>query len=82
MKKYKQKLRPLFGKQYKHGAAEQFVFSSLYKIEFIHRDMMVQRKSASKYLEMIVKAGLLEKNKKKDRTLQLLYEYGAHKFIC
>lgn len=61
MKQYKQKLRPLFGKQYKHELLNNLFFHPYTKIEFIHRDMMVQRKSASKYLEMIVKAGLLEK---------------------
>ena len=61
MKKYKQKLRPLFGRQYKHELLNNLFFHPYTKIEFIQRDMMVQRKSASKYLEMIVKAGLLEK---------------------
>ena len=33
------------------------------KIEFIEKDMMVQRKTATKYLDMIVAEGLLEKIK-------------------
>ena len=33
------------------------------KIEFIERDMMVQRKTASRYLDKIVAMGLLEKVK-------------------
>ena len=33
------------------------------KIEFVERDMMVQRKTASKYLDMIVDTGLLQKMK-------------------
>lgn len=33
------------------------------KIEFVEKDMMVQRKTATKYLDMIVETGLLEKIK-------------------
>ncbi|MDD2594465.1 MAG: Fic/DOC family N-terminal domain-containing protein [Bacteroidales bacterium] len=63
MNDYKQKLRPIFGKQYKHELLNNLFFHPYTKIEFVERDMMVQRKSASKYLEMIVQLGLLEKIK-------------------
>ncbi|WP_314951994.1 Fic family protein [Tannerella forsythia] len=63
MMEYKQKLRPLFGKQYKHELLNNLFSHPYTKIGFIERDMMVQRQTASKYLEMIVDAGLLSKIK-------------------
>lgn len=63
MQQYKQILRPLFGKQYKHELLNNLFFHPYTKIEFIERDMMVQRKTATKYLETIVEQGLLEKVK-------------------
>ncbi len=61
MAKYKQILRPLFGKQYKHELLNNLFFHPYTKIEFIEKDMMVRRKTATKYLDMIVETGLLEK---------------------
>ena len=63
MMEYKKKLRPLFGKQYKHELLNNLFSHPYTKIEFIERDMMVQRQTASKYLDMIVDAGLLSKIK-------------------
>ena len=63
MMEYKQKLRPLFGNQYKHELLNNLFSHPYTKIGFIERDMMVQRQTASKYLEMIVDAGLLSKIK-------------------
>ena len=63
MQQYKQTLRPLFGKQYKHELLNNLFFHPYTKIEFVERDMMVQRKTATKYLETIVEQGLLEKVK-------------------
>lgn len=63
MVEYKQILRPLFGKQYKHELLNNLFFHPYTKIEFVERDMMVQRKTASKYLDMIVSTGLLKKVK-------------------
>lgn len=63
MQQYKQTLRPLFGKQYKHELLNNLFFHPYTKIEFVERDMMVQRKTATKYLEAIVEQGLLEKVK-------------------
>ena len=63
MMEYKQKLRPLFGKQYKHELLNNLFSHPYTKIEFIERDMMVQRQTASKYLDMIVDTGLLSKIK-------------------
>jgi len=63
MMEYKKKLRPLFGKQYKHELLNNLFSHPYTKIEFIERDMMVQRQTASKYLDMIVDTGLLSKIK-------------------
>lgn len=63
MAEYKNILRPLFGKQYKHELLNNLFFHPYTKIEFVERDMMVQRKTASKYLDMIVGTGLLQKVK-------------------
>ena len=63
MNQYKNILRPLFDKQYKHELLNNLFFHSYTKIEFMERDMMVERRTASKYLNMIVDAGLLHKEK-------------------
>ena len=63
MREYKGVLRPLFGKQYKHELLNNLFFHPYTKIEFIQRDMQVARTTASKYLDMIVKTGLVEKVK-------------------
>ena len=61
MNEYKQILRPLFAKQYKHELLNNLFFHPYTKIDFVQRDMMVQRKAAAKYLDMIVASGLMEK---------------------
>lgn len=63
MNQYKNILRPLFDKQYKHELLNNLFFHPYTKIEFMERDMMVERRTASKYLNMIVDAGLLHKEK-------------------
>lgn len=63
MAEYKTILRPLFDKAYKHELINNLFFHPYTKIEFMQQDMMVQRKTASKYLDMIVNVGLLEKLK-------------------
>ena len=63
MSEYKNVLRPLFGKQYKHELLNNLFFHPYTKIEFIEKDMMVQRKTAAKYLDLIVENGLLDKVK-------------------
>ncbi|MDO4511905.1 MAG: Fic family protein [Bacteroidales bacterium] len=64
MAEYKAVLRPLFGRQYKHELLNNLFFHPYTKIEFLERDMMVQRKTAAKYLEQIVETGLLKKEKR------------------
>ena len=63
MAEYKNILRPLFGRQYKHELLNNLFYHQYTKIEFIQQDMLVQRKTATKYLDMIVETGLLEKVK-------------------
>ncbi len=63
MREYKNVLRPLFGKQYKHELLNNLFFHPYTKIEFIQRDMQVVRNTASKYLDAIVETGLVEKVK-------------------
>lgn len=63
MKEYKNKLRPIFGRLYKHELINNLFFHPYTKIEYMQKDMMVQRKTATKYLDTIVDMGLLEKVK-------------------
>ena len=63
MAEYKTILRPLFDKAYKHELINNLFFHPYTKIDYMQHDMMVQRKTASKYLDKIVEAGLLEKLK-------------------
>lgn len=63
MAEYKKILRPLFGQTYKHELLNNLFYHPYTKIDFICKDMSVQRKTASKYLEMIVGTRLLEKVK-------------------
>lgn len=64
MAQYKAILKPVFGKTYKHELLNNLFFHPYTKIEFIERDMNVQRKTAAKYLDMIVDLKLLTKMKK------------------
>ena len=63
MSQFKNILRPAFGQQYKHELLNNLFFHPYTKIEFMEKDMMVQRKTAAKYLDKIVSLGLLEKIK-------------------
>lgn len=63
MNKYKNILRQVFGNRYKHELLNNLFFHPYTKIEFVERDMMVLRKTATKYLNMIVNTGLLHKVK-------------------
>lgn len=63
MKKDKEILRPLFGQAYKHELLNNLFFHPYTKIGFMEKDMMVQRKTATKYLDKIVDTGILKKVK-------------------
>ena len=64
MAEYKNVLRPIFDKAYKHELINNLFFHPYTKIEYMQHDMIVQRKTAAKYLDRIVEVGLLEKVKK------------------
>lgn len=64
MAEYKNVLRPIFDKAYKHELINNLFFHPYTKIEYMQHDMIVQRKTAAKYLDKIVETGLLEKVKK------------------
>ena len=64
MAEYKNVLRPIFDKAYKHELINNLFFHPYTKIEYMQHDMMVQRKTAAKYLDKIVEVGLLEKVKR------------------
>ena len=59
MQKFKERLRPLFEKQYKHELLNNLFFHPYTKIPFLMRDLQISRQTASKYLQMIVETGLL-----------------------
>lgn len=63
MADYKKRLRPLFGKQYRHEILNNLFFHPYTKIDYLMNDIQVQRKTAAKYLDMIVETGLLQKLK-------------------
>lgn len=63
MAEYKSVLRPLFGRRYKHELLNNLFYHPYTKIEFIQQDLLIQRKTATKYLDMIVETGLLKKVK-------------------
>ena len=63
MAEFKPKLRNILGSKYKHDLLNNLFKHPYTKIEFVEEDMMVSRKTASKYLEAIVDAGLLSKTK-------------------
>lgn len=63
MAEFKGILRPLFRQQYRHELLNNLFFHPYTKIEYMQRDLEIQRKTAAKYLDMIVEAGLLEKVK-------------------
>ncbi|MBE6318913.1 MAG: hypothetical protein E7081_08080 [Bacteroidales bacterium] len=63
MLEYKNILRPLFGKYYKHELLNNLFFHPYTKLEYFQRDMSISRQTASKYLDKIVSIGLLEKIK-------------------
>lgn len=67
MAEYKFKMRPVFGKVYRHELLNNLFNHPYTKIEFIMQDLGVQRLTATKYLEKLVAKdnglGLLQKIK-------------------
>lgn len=63
MSEYKQELRQLFKKLYRQELLNNLFAHPYTKVGFIEHDLMITNKTASRYLDKIVKAGLLEKKK-------------------
>lgn len=63
MVSFKTKIRPAFGKKYKHDLLNNLFFHPYTKIEFLMNDLPVSRPTAAKYLEDLTSMGLLEKVK-------------------
>lgn len=63
MNDYKKVLRPLFGKTYKHELLNNLFFHPYTKVEFVERDMQVERRTATKYLKMMEDKGILSRVK-------------------
>ena len=63
MVSFKTKIRPAFGKKYKHDLLNNLFFHPYTKIEFLMNDLAVSRPTATKYLEELTSMGLLEKVK-------------------
>lgn len=63
MVSFKTKIRPAFGKKYKHDLLNNLFFHPYTKIEFLMKDLSVSRPTAAKYLEDLTRMGLLEKVK-------------------
>lgn len=63
MNEYKKVLRPLFGKTYKHELLNNLFFHPYTKVEFVERDMQVERRTATKYLKMMEGKGILSRVK-------------------
>lgn len=59
MQKFKERLRPIFEKQYKHELLNNLFSHPYTKIVFLMRDLQISRQTASKYLQLIVETGLL-----------------------
>ena len=56
-------MRPLIEKQYKTERLKNLFVDPYNKKEYMERDMVIERRNASKYLNMIVNEGLLKKEK-------------------
>lgn len=63
MQDYKMKMKPLFGSKYNHELLNNLFRHPYTKIEYIMRDLEVTRLTASKYLDEMVSANLLNKIK-------------------
>jgi Fic family protein len=83
MNEYKKILRPQFGNKYKHELLNNLFFHPYTKIDYMQKDMMLGRNTASKYLNSIVDLGLLTKVKKgkenyyiNDKLMNLFVKQG------
>ncbi len=63
MMEYKHKMRPLLGRVYRHELLNNLFNHPYTKIEFIQADLNVNRNTATKYLNILTEAKLIEKVK-------------------
>lgn len=63
MADYKQQLRSIFGKQYRHELLNNLFFHPYTRVEYIAGEMQISRPTATRYLDRMVEAGLLEKRR-------------------
>lgn len=59
MAEFKAKLRPKFGKQYRHELLNNLFFHPYTKVEFLERELMVSRVTANRYLNALLDTGLV-----------------------
>lgn len=63
MQQFKQVLRPLLGKSYRHDLLNNLFSHPYTKIAFVQENLQVSRPTAAEYLDKIVKIGLIKKVK-------------------
>lgn len=63
MAEFKAVLRPLFGKQYRHELLNNLFFHPYTKVEFLEKELLISRATATRYLNELVKTKLIEKVK-------------------
>ena len=61
MADFKGILRPKFGKQYRHELLNNLFFHPYTKVEFLEKELMVSRPTATRYLNSLVEIGLVDK---------------------
>lgn len=61
MADFKGILRPKFGKQYRHELLNNLFFHPYTKVEFLEKELMVSRATATRYLNSLIEMGLLDK---------------------
>lgn len=63
MGEFKIALRSKFGKQYRHELLNNLFFHPYTKVEFLEKEMMISRVTATRYLNALVNCGLINKVK-------------------
>ncbi len=63
MAEFKSIIRPKFGKQYRHELLNNLFFHPYTKVEFLEKELDISRPTATRYLNELVKTGLIDKVK-------------------
>lgn len=63
MTEFKAVLRPKFGRQYRHELLNNLFFHPYTKVDFLEKELMVSRVTASRYLNSLLETGLIERVK-------------------